>query len=177
MLFPFHSMLHNYFSRIHFSYCLPMLPGLTGGSASGKTSVGSRLEGQGFGVINCDKVGHQAYTPGTRAHQAVVENFGPRVVAEDGTIIRRELGSIVFGDKEKLELLNSIVWPEIRRMAEDKAKEMWEEGVKVVIWDAAVLLEAKWEESCHEVEYDWFISISSLTAVCTRGLVLCCSKG
>merc|ERR1712106_188279 len=79
------------------------------------------------------------------------ESFGPQVVGEDGTIIRRELGKIVFGDKSKLELLNSIVWPAIRQMAEDKSRKMWEEGIRVVIWDAAVLLEANWEESCQEV--------------------------
>jgi len=129
----------------------PYIIGLTGGSASGKTSVGARLEGEGFGVINCDKLGHAAYVPGTRAHARIVENFGPEVVGDDGTIIRKELGKIVFGDKSKLKLLNNIVWPEIRQMAQEQSMKMWENGTKIVVWDAAVLLEAKWEEYCHEV--------------------------
>ena len=130
----------------------PYLIGLTGGSASGKTSVGRRLAGLGWGVVDCDKLGHRAYTPGQPAYTSLVSQFGEQILAADGTVDRRVLGGIVFSDKEKLNLLNSIVWPEIQRMALLEAEQLWKSGgCPVVVLDAAVLLEAGWEASCHEV--------------------------
>ena len=66
----------------------PYLIGLTGGSASGKSSVAKRLSGLSWGVVDCDKLGHAAYTPGTVAYKAIVEEWGQAVVAEDGSINR-----------------------------------------------------------------------------------------
>ena len=130
----------------------PYIIGLTGGSASGKSSVGRRVAGRGWGVVDCDKLGHLAYSPGQPAHARVVQEFGQGVLAEDGTIDRRALGSIVFGDQARLAALNSIVWPEISRLALAQATQLWREaGRQVVVLDAAVLLEAGWEAACHEV--------------------------
>jgi len=131
----------------------PYLIGLTGGSASGKSSVGRKMAGLGFGVVDCDKLGHQAYRPGEVAFQKIVKEFGQDVVAGDGNIDRRALGGIVFSEKGRLEKLNQIVWPEISRMARERANELWAggSGCEVVVLDAAVLLEAGWEQQCHEV--------------------------
>jgi len=93
----------------------------------------------------------QAYIPGTKAYNAIVKEWGDKVVAEDGSIDRRALGGVVFSDPAALKRLNSIVWPEIARMAREKADTLWREGHQVVVLDAAVLLEAGWEEYCHEV--------------------------
>jgi len=129
----------------------PYIIGLTGGSASGKSKICERLAGLGAGVVDCDKLGHAAYIPGTKAFQDIVKEFGQSVVGEDGQINRRVLGPIVFSDKSKLEKLNSLVWPEIGRLAlECVAKEVLD-GKRVVFLDAAVLLEAGWQEMCHEV--------------------------
>ena len=54
----------------------PYVIGLTGGIASGKSSVCKRLEGLGAKVINCDKLGHKAYEPGTKAYKQVIQEFG-----------------------------------------------------------------------------------------------------
>lgn len=129
----------------------PYMIGLTGGSASGKSSVGRRLETMGWGVVDCDKLGHMAYTPGQPAHTQLVQEFGQQILAADGTIDRRALGGIVFSDKAKLTTLNNIVWPEIARLAMEQAQSLWREGKQVVVLDAAVLLEAGWEAQCHEV--------------------------
>lgn len=129
----------------------PYIVGLTGGSASGKSRICSRLASLGAGVVDCDKLGHAAYVPGTEAFKNIVKEFGQTVVGEDGQINRRALGSIVFGDKSKLELLNKLVWPEIGRLAMDSVAEAATEGKQVVFLDAAVLLEAGWQEMCHEV--------------------------
>ena len=68
--------------------------GLTGGSASGKSSVGRRLETVGWGVVDCDKPGHMAYTPDQPAHTRLVQEFGQGILAADGNIDRRALGGI-----------------------------------------------------------------------------------
>ena len=88
---------------------------------------------------------------GQEAYKKVVQEFGQEIVASDGTIDRRALGGIVFSDKSKLSKLNSIVWPEISRLALEKADELWRSGRQVVVLDAAVLLEAGWQSACHEV--------------------------
>ena len=114
---------------------------------------GGRWQVSGFGVVDCDKLGHQAYRPGEVAFQKIVKEFGQDVVAGDGNIDRRALGGIVFSEKGRLEKLNQIVWPEISRMARERANELWAggSGCEVVVLDAAVLLEAGWEQQCHEV--------------------------
>ena len=95
-------------------------------------------------MIDCCLIGQEAY-------KKVVQEFGQGIVASDGTIDRRALGGIVFSDKSKLSKLNSIVWPEISRLALEKADELWRSGRQVVVLDAAVLLEAGWQSACHEV--------------------------
>ena len=66
----------------------PYLIGLTGGSASGKSSVAKRMSGLGWGVVDCDKLGHAAYTPRSEAFKAIVKEWGQAVVADDGSINR-----------------------------------------------------------------------------------------
>lgn len=129
----------------------PYVIGLTGGIASGKSAVCQRLEGLGAAIINCDQLGHQAYTPGKKAYMEIIENFGSGVLTEEQTINRRALGSIVFADKTKLALLNRIVWPEIMTQAQTEIQRYGDEGFKVCVLDAAVLLEAGWDGATDEV--------------------------
>ena len=99
-------------------------------------------------------LGHEAYAPGTVGHQKVIEAFGQELVASDGTIDRKKLGAKVFGreNEENLRKLESIVWPEIWKIAEKQIAFMWKEhNKKVVIIDAAVLLQAGWKERVNQV--------------------------
>ena len=98
----------------------PYVIGLTGGIASGKSAISKRLEKFGAKTINCDLLGHLAYTPGKKAYHQIIETFGPEVLASDGTINRKALGPIVFADKSKLVELNNIVWPEIANLVQEK---------------------------------------------------------
>lgn len=129
----------------------PYIIGLTGGSATGKSSVAKRIAKLGAAVIDCDKLGHEAYLPGTACHRALVEAFGAEIVGEDGHINRPALAKSVFGNETARRRLNEIVWPEIERLVEERVKQLASEGVAVVVLDAAVLLEAGWERRCHEV--------------------------
>ncbi|XP_046373874.2 bifunctional coenzyme A synthase-like [Haliotis rufescens] len=129
----------------------PYRIGLTGGTASGKSSICRRLEGLGAGVVDCDKLGHKAYKPGTLAYDKIKQTFGEDIVGSDGEIDRKKLGGIVFSDRSKLDELNKIVWPEIMKLAEAEISRFQESGKEVVILDAAVLLEAGWNSRVHEV--------------------------
>ncbi|MDB9797655.1 dephospho-CoA kinase [Pseudomonadales bacterium] len=122
-----------------------MIIGLTGGIASGKSTVASTLGRWGAYVIDADKVGHSAYVSGTQAFTDVVAAFGDDIVDADGEVDRRSLGGKVFGNPEGLKKLTDIVWPAIMRMAEEEiASAKAEDPNRVVVLEAAVLIEADW---------------------------------
>ncbi|TMS22309.1 Bifunctional coenzyme A synthase [Larimichthys crocea] len=130
---------------------LPYVIGLTGGSGSGKSSIARQLEALGAVRIDCDKLGHEVYQPGTAAYHRVLEEFGSDLLNEDKTINRRALGKKVFGNQERLKALTDIVWPEIALLVKSIISQAREEGKQVCVVDAAVLLEASWTDMVHEV--------------------------
>lgn len=77
----------------------PYVIGLTGGIASGKTSICKRLENMGAKVISCDHLGHAAYKKGTECYGEVVAYFGESILNDDGEIDRKKLGPLVFSNK------------------------------------------------------------------------------
>jgi len=126
--------------------------GLVGGIASGKSTAAARLEELGAAVVNADKLGHEAYAVGTACFNKVVEHFGSDIVAEDGSINRRALGQIVFGDPAKMRELEAIVWPEIEKAVLSKIEELRASGsVSVVVVEAAIMLKAGWDKHVDEV--------------------------
>lgn len=133
--------------RPHLS-CKPYIIGLIGGVASGKSKMAQRFEKFGAKVIDCDKLAHQVYEPGEDCYKQVVETFGADVVGGDGCIDRKALGSKVFGKPEELEKLNEIVWPKILEKVKEIIRNSQEE---VVILEAALLIQAGWENECHEI--------------------------
>jgi phosphopantetheine adenylyltransferase/dephospho-CoA kinase len=137
--------------------------GLTGGIASGKSTVARELARRGACVIDADKLGHRAYEPGTQAHREVIGAFGPGVRAADGTIDRAALGARVFGKPAELRRLTDIVWPEIRRLAQAEIAALRaEDSSAVVVLEAAVLLEAGWEPLVDEI---WVVVVERAVAV------------
>ena len=136
--------------------------GLTGGIATGKTLVSETLGALGATIINADLVGHEAYLPGTETWRAVVDAFGEGIVGDDGQIVRPKLGAIVFSDPAKLELLNSIVWPRIYAMLQDRVAELAADGVEIVVIEAALLIEAGWTPIADEV---WVLTAPRETAL------------
>ncbi|CAJ1080341.1 bifunctional coenzyme A synthase [Xyrichtys novacula] len=130
---------------------LPYVIGLTGGSGSGKSSIAKRLEALNAVRVDCDKLGHEVYQPGTAAYHKVLEEFGSDLLNEDKTINRRALGRKVFGNPERLKALTDIVWPEIALLAKERISQAREEGKQVCVLDAAVLLEAGWTDMVHEI--------------------------
>jgi len=126
--------------------------GLTGGIGTGKSLATAILAELGAVVIDADRVGHETYRPGTRGWDQVVAEFGREVLATDGSIDRRRLGAVVFGDPGKLARLNAIVHPLIREaIAAQVAAERAAGRAPAVVIEAALLVEAKWDALVDEV--------------------------
>jgi len=92
-----------------------MLIGLTGAYCAGKNHVGRLLEARGIAVLDVDRLGHQALEA---EKKAILDHFGSRILAADGSIDRRLLGALVFGHPEELTALEDIVHPAANRLTE-----------------------------------------------------------
>ncbi len=125
--------------------------GLTGGIGSGKSTVSRILAELGAVVIDADKVGHEAFKPGTSAWHQVVQTFGPEVVGADGAIDRKKLGAVVFADPSALASLNQIMHPIMREMMRAQINDYRQQRVDVVVLEAAILIEAGWDSLVDEV--------------------------
>ena len=130
--------------------------GLTGGIASGKTTVSAILVERGAALLDADLLGHRTYEPGGPAYDAVVERFGSDIVVADGTIDRRALGAKVFGDAAALQRLTDVVWPAIKALATDELRSFARAGAGVAVLEAAVLIEAGWQDLADEV---WVVTV------------------
>ena len=123
-----------------------LIVGLTGGIASGKSEVDSELERLGLPVVDADALARQVVEPGTLTYETLVRRFGDCVLDEHRCVDRAALASIVFGDEEKLVLLNSITHPAIfqemmRRVAE-RAETLGDGEVPAIVLDAALIVDA-----------------------------------
>lgn len=136
--------------------------GLTGGIASGKSTVTAFFKDQAVPVIDADILGHRTYDPGTETFAAVVAAFGDDLVATDGTIDRIVLGGKVFGKPEELKRLTDIVWPGIRKLASEQLSELEAAGNTIAVLEAAVLFEAGWEDLVDDV---WVVTVEPDIAV------------
>lgn len=113
--------------------------GLTGGIGAGKSEVSRLLVEQGAVLIDADRIAREVVAPGTTGLAAVVDAFGEGVLAEDGSLDRPGLGSIVFADAEKLAVLNSIVHPLVGARSQELEEAAAEDSV--VVHDVPLLAE------------------------------------
>lgn len=140
-----------------------MIIGLTGGIASGKSTVAQALGDRGAYIIDADKLGHTAYLAGSGAFDQVVAAFGTDIVADDGEIDRRKLGGKVFGNEAALKQLTDIVWPAIRAMAEKEiANAQRAAPERIVVLEAAVLIEADWLDLADQI---WVTVVEPAVAI------------
>ena len=117
--------------------------GLTGGIASGKSTVAARMRELGLTVLDADQLAHELMEPGQAAYEDVVREFGQEVLAADGRIDRKKLGDIVFRDAEKRERLNAIVHPRVIAAREEQLKQMEAENPNgIAVIEAALLVES-----------------------------------
>ncbi|MFK7827150.1 MAG: dephospho-CoA kinase [Oligoflexales bacterium] len=133
------------------------LIGLTGGIASGKSTAAEILKKMGCLVINADQLGHETYQKGNYTYNEIISFFGNKILDKQEEIDRRKLGSLVFADKTKLNKLCDIVWPEIKSLGKKKiVQTRIAQPQANIILEAAVLLEASWDNMVDEV---WVIYV------------------
>ena len=116
--------------------------GLTGGIASGKSSVAAMLERLGAAVVDADLLAREVVEPGEEALAAIVAAFGSAVLQPDGTLNRGALAEIVFADPAARRTLEAITHPAIRARAEEKLERLRSRGVRTAFYVAPLLIEA-----------------------------------
>ncbi|CAD2077898.1 dephospho-CoA kinase [Phocicoccus schoeneichii] len=94
--------------------------GITGGIASGKSTVSDYIRSKGYPVLDADIYARKVVEPGSEGLKEIVEAFGEAALNEDGTMNRQYVGSLIFNDKEKRDILNGITHPKIRQMMNDE---------------------------------------------------------
>lgn len=119
-----------------------LLVGLTGSIATGKSTVSRMFAHLGARIIDADLLAREVVMPGQPAYARIVEEFGRQVVQEDGSLDRKALGALVFGDAAKRRRLEEITHPAIGARQQRILSVLDEEAFEgVVIWDAALLFE------------------------------------
>ena len=117
--------------------------GLTGGIASGKSTVSGMFRKLGVPVIDADMIAREVVAPGSRALEAIVDAFGEEILTEEKSLNRARLGEIVFSDPTKKKVLEGILHPEIIAEQDRRLKDLEREGrTPVAIVDAAVMIES-----------------------------------
>jgi dephospho-CoA kinase len=115
--------------------------GLTGGLASGKSTVAARFRALGLPVIDADELARDVVAPGTEGNDAVVQVFGAEVRRPDGSLDRPRLAEIVFGDSQRRKILNSILHPRIGALTAERAMALDARGERLACYEAALLVE------------------------------------
>jgi dephospho-CoA kinase len=130
--------------------------GLTGGIASGKSTVGNLLEQMGCVVLRLDQLAHELMTPGQPAYAEVVAAFGRDILAADGSIDRRRLARLVFADPERLNRLNAITHPRVIERTEALlAEQARRQPDSIVVVEAALLVEAGYHRRLDKLVVTW----------------------
>jgi dephospho-CoA kinase len=134
-----------------------MLVGLTGGVATGKSLVAEELKRLGAELIDADAVSREIMVKGSPAYDGILKEFGPGIMAADGSIDRKALGRIVFADPEKLARLNALthsrIIERIRVQTETLKKKP---GNPIIVINAALLIEVG-----HHKEMDCLVVVSA----------------
>jgi dephospho-CoA kinase len=145
--------------------------GLTGGIASGKSTVAAMLRERGFAVIEADKISHGLIEPGGAAYDEVVARFGNNIVEGDRRISHSRLAAIVFHDREKLNQLNSILHPMVEKEIERQLVELESHGRHAVaIIEAALIFEAGLHAKLDGVIVAWCLPEQQLARLMGRGM-------
>jgi len=128
-----------------------LVVGLTGGIATGKSTVSKIIAEKGIVVIDADRISREIVKPGEVAYKKIVEFFGEEILSENGEIDRKKLRNIVFNDYNKLKVLNEITHPEILKKILIKIEDLKSKGEKICVLDAALLIEANFHKFVDKV--------------------------
>ena len=119
------------------------LVGLTGGIASGKSTVAAILRRLGASVINADELAREVVQPGEDAWKEILDTFGPDILHDDKTLDRKKLRKIVFENPAVRKELEGIIHPRVRALAEKRIRELAGAGCSVIVYEVPLLFEAQ----------------------------------
>ena len=136
--------------------------GLTGGIASGKSTVLTYFKDKGIPYIDADIVAREVVEPGTEGLKAIVDTFGSNVLHADGTLNREALGAIVFHNEEKRQLLNSCLKTHIRNRIMELTSQYEQGNTPILIYDIPLLIEGEWYTMMDEV---WLVYVNETTQI------------
>ncbi|OQP22025.1 dephospho-CoA kinase [Bacillus stratosphericus] len=124
---------------------MTLVIGLTGGIASGKSTVSQMIKEKGIRVVDADIIAKEAVSKGSPALHQIVQTFGEEVLQPNGELNRQQLGAIIFSDEEKRKKLNAIVHPEVRKEMLEQRDEGVSNNETFVVLDIPLLFESKLE--------------------------------
>lgn len=120
--------------------------GLTGGMASGKSTVSHLFQAWGAYVADADEISRRALDPGTSCYEKTVAAFGQRILFSDGTVDRKKVASIVFSDQKALAVLNGIIHPYVHEVIlEGSERAYLEDHGRLIVWDVPLLFETGYD--------------------------------
>ncbi|MGN6733702.1 MAG: dephospho-CoA kinase [Candidatus Binatia bacterium] len=122
------------------------LVGLTGGIASGKSTVAKILQSLGAAIVNADDLAREVVEPGREAWQEIVASFGAGVLQSDQNLDRQKLRTLIFNQPEARKRLESIIHPRVRALAEERIRQYAAAGYPVVIYEVPLLFEGNLQE-------------------------------
>lgn len=143
-----------------------LLVGLTGGIATGKSTVAAMFAARGAAVVDADRIAHALQEPGQPCHHQILEAFGTEILNGAGRIDRRQLGVRVFADPAARRRLEAIMHPAIRGGCENEIRSAEASGRPVCLVDAALILEAGQQE-----RFDAILLVAAPEAVQVERLV------
>ena len=123
--------------------------GLTGGIASGKSTVAGFFRTWGAFVADADEISRHALDPGTACYERTVAAFGRGILCADGTVDRKKVAALVFSDQALLATLNGIIHPYVRETIQRMSEQAFAESPdRLIVWDVPLLFETGYDRDC-----------------------------
>lgn len=145
--------------------------GLTGGIATGKTTVASMLRDCDVPVLNADTIGHELLEPAQEAYDEIVAVFDEDILDADGKVNRAKLGGVIFADAQKRARLNQILHPRILDIVQKWFAALDEpDGPEFAVVEAALIFEARYNQKLDKIIVCWCLPEQQMERLTLRGL-------
>jgi len=139
--------------------------GLTGGIASGKSTVGRMLSEQNFPIIDTDKLAREVVEPGKPALEELVSTFGREILRDNETLDRHQMLNVILTDADARQLVEKIIHPHVFKRMDQILQQLAASGNNVVIVEVPLLFEAGWQDL-----FDYVVSVVAPEPICIKRL-------